>query len=65
MSVAGIACSSAFAQQKPTPVIGILGSGSSGAFASPMDALRQGLRDSGYVEGRNLAIEFRWAEGNY
>jgi len=42
--------------------IGFLGD-SPAAFAEPMEAFRQGLRDLGYVEGRNIAIEYRWAEG--
>jgi putative tryptophan/tyrosine transport system substrate-binding protein len=51
--------------QKPAKVfrIGFLGQGSALAFASNVDALRAGLRDLGYVEGRNIVIEFRWAEG--
>src|SRR5207244_2110240 len=53
------------AQQKAMPVIGVLGSGSPGPFAASMVALRQGLSDTGYVEGQNLAIEYRWAEGSY
>src|SRR5215212_10512598 len=48
------------------PVIGILSTGeprdSSGPFTG---AFRQGLSEAGYVEGQNLAIEYRWAEGNY
>jgi putative ABC transport system substrate-binding protein len=53
------------AQQSPTPVIGFLSSGSAGSFASRLRAFRQGLGETGYVEGRNVAIEFRWAEGRY
>ena len=47
------------------PVIGYLHSGSSKAFASNVAAFRQGLNETGFVEGRNLAIEYRWAEGQY
>lgn len=52
-------------QHKATPVIGILGSGSPNDSRVSMDAFRQALSEAGYVEGRNLVIEYRWAEGNY
>jgi putative ABC transport system substrate-binding protein len=45
--------------------IGFLGSASPSGYAKLVEALRQGLRDLGYVEGKNLAIEYRWAEGKY
>jgi putative ABC transport system substrate-binding protein len=45
--------------------IGFLSSGSPSSYGRRVEALRAGLRDFGYVEGRNLAIEFRWAEGDY
>ena len=53
------------AQQPPAKIarIGFLGSTSASGFASHLEALRTGLRESGYVEGKNIAIEFRWAEG--
>src|SRR6267154_6416805 len=53
------------AQQKAMPVIGFLGSGLPGPFAPFVAAFRQGLSETGYVEGQNLAIEYRWAEGSY
>jgi len=53
------------AQQKALPVIGFLGSGSPGPFAPYVAAFRLGLSETGYVEGQNLAIEYRWAEGSY
>ena len=53
------------AQQPAIPVIGYLHSGSLSSFAHLVATFRQGLRESGYVEGQNVAIEFRWAEGRY
>jgi putative ABC transport system substrate-binding protein len=51
------------AQQAGMPVIGFLNSGSPGAFENSVSAFRQGLVDAGYVEHRNVGIEYRWAEG--
>ncbi len=45
------------------PVIGFLHSGSADAFARPVSAFQQGLKDSGYIEGQSVAIEYRWADG--
>jgi ABC-type uncharacterized transport system substrate-binding protein len=53
------------AQQKAIPVIGFLGSTSPGPYAPFVAAFRQGLSETGHVEGQNMAIEFRWAEGRY
>src|SRR5215470_9884154 len=53
------------AQQAAMPVVGILGSVSAAPYARFIEALKQGLREAGYVEGRNVAIEFRWADGQY
>jgi putative ABC transport system substrate-binding protein len=53
------------AQQPAMPVIGLLGSETPDLFVGRLRAFRQGLSDSGYVEGRNVAIEYRWAEGKY
>ena len=53
------------AQQKAMPVIGYLHPGSPGPFAPFTAAFRQGLSETGYVESQNVAIEYRWAEGNY
>jgi len=55
-----------FAQQKDKVWrIGFLGTATASGFAGRVEALRAGLRDLGYVEGKNIVIEFRWAEGKY
>jgi putative tryptophan/tyrosine transport system substrate-binding protein len=50
------------AQSAHVPVIGFLGLAPASGFTPNIEALRQGLRDLGYVEGKNIVIEFRWAE---
>src|SRR5262245_64811156 len=53
------------AQQTPMPVVGFLGTASAGPFAHLLAGLRRGLQETGFIEGRNVAIEYRWAEGQY
>ena len=55
----------ASAQQKAVPVIGFLGSSWPADRARLVTAFRQGLRETGYVEGQNVAIEYRWAQDQY
>jgi putative ABC transport system substrate-binding protein len=55
----------AHAQQAPVPLVGFFSVGSSDGFAPEVVGLRQGLSETGYVEGRNLAIEYRWADGQF
>ena len=51
--------------QQPVPVIGLLHSASPEAFAPFLAALREGLSEAGFVDGQNVRIDFRWAEGHY
>jgi ABC-type uncharacterized transport system substrate-binding protein len=55
----------AHAQQLNVRVVGLLSSGSADGLAHLLAPLQQGLRDKGYIEGQNLTIEYRWAEGHY
>jgi putative tryptophan/tyrosine transport system substrate-binding protein len=55
----------AHAQQPAIPVIGFLHGASPGPFTRLVAAFRDGLKDNGYVEGHDVTIEFRWAEGQY
>src|SRR6516165_9491082 len=53
------------AQQPPMPVIGFLSGRSPSEAAYALAAFHQGLNEGGYIEGQNVAIEYRWAEGQY
>src|SRR5215472_8540037 len=53
------------AQQPPMPVVGFVNSVSPGGSYPPLPAFFKGLGEIGFVEGRNVAIEYRWAEGQY
>jgi hypothetical protein len=53
------------AQQPAMPVIGVINSGTSTASAKNVTALHQALKEAGFVEGQNVAIEFRWAENQF
>ena len=53
------------AQQAPLPVIGFLNGASPEGYALYATAFRQGLQQAGYIEGQNVAIKYRWAEGHY
>ena len=55
----------AYAQQRAMPVIGFLSGASRDDTRSPDDGFRQGLAEAGYIEGRNLTIEYRWAEAHF
>ena len=53
------------AQPSTLPVIGFLHSATASAYARMTAALRKSLNDAGYIEGQNVAIEYRWAEGQF
>ena len=53
------------AQQATLPVIGFLNGASSKAYAQNVSGFLQGLKEMGYIEGQNVTIEYRWAEGRY
>jgi putative tryptophan/tyrosine transport system substrate-binding protein len=52
-------------QQTKVARIGFIGSGTASMYADRMTALRSSLRELGYLEGKNMIIEFRYADGNY
>ena len=64
-SAAFVRPSVAYAQPPPMPVIGVLCPGSPDGYRDVVAAVRQGLNETGYVEGRNLTIEYRWAEDHF
>src|SRR6516165_7632232 len=53
------------AQQQPRPVVGFLNAASPGPLRQQVAAFLEGLKEAGYVEGQNLAVEYRWARGQY
>jgi putative ABC transport system substrate-binding protein len=53
------------AQPNAIPVVGYLGTNLPGPASADVASFRQGLKEAGYIEGQNLAIEFRWADGRY
>jgi putative tryptophan/tyrosine transport system substrate-binding protein len=55
----------AHAQQAKRPVVGMLNGGTSESYADRIAMVRRGLQDAGFIEGRNLTIEFRTADGQY
>jgi putative ABC transport system substrate-binding protein len=68
--IAGLGAAAAWpvvaqAQQATMPVIGLLSAASEQGFAAELAAVRQGLRELGFIEGQNLAIEYRWAEDQF
>jgi putative ABC transport system substrate-binding protein len=65
LAASALSHGTAQAQQKAMPVIGVLSAGPPDTFKPLMAAFRQGLSEAGYVEGQNLAIEYRFAEGHY
>ncbi|MEY9302520.1 hypothetical protein ABIF24_007151 [Bradyrhizobium elkanii] len=65
MAAAAAWTTSSHAQKPSMPVIGYLCPESPELFGSRLKAFHQGLREAGFVEGRDVAIEYRWANGQY
>jgi ABC-type uncharacterized transport system substrate-binding protein len=68
ITVLGVAAGwpfTAVGQDRPLPIIGFLSSLSAGALSGPVTAFRAGLQSVGYEDGKNVAIQFRWADGHY
>jgi len=68
VTVLGAAVAAPFttwAQGKAMPVIGYLSGGSQGFYKTILPSFFEGLREAGYIEGKNVAVEYRWAEGQY
>ena len=66
--ISGVAATWPFAvraQQRAVPVIGYLSSASSQGHASYLAGFHEGLREGGFIEGQNVTIEYRWANGQY
>src|ERR1039458_10065524 len=53
------------AQQPAMPIVGMLNGGAAHMFADRVAGFRQGLQEAGYIDGQNVTIEYRWAEGQY
>lgn len=65
VGAAGLRPTAILAQQKPKPVIGFLNGQSPNSWEPLVRAFRKGLGETGYVEGENVVIEYRWADGHY
>ena len=52
-------------QQPSMPVVGLLAAPAAAFYGYIIDAVRRGLKETGYIEGQNVAIEYRWADGQY
>ena len=63
--IAGASVLWAFPAQAKLPIVGFMGNSTAVLEANLVDAFRDGLRELGYEEGRNIVIEYRWAEGDY
>jgi ABC-type uncharacterized transport system substrate-binding protein len=64
-AISGTSSAATLAQEQSRPIVGFLSSLSAAALTGPVVAFKRGLESTGYEEGKNVAIEFRWAEGHY